>query len=328
MLAYTIRRLFVAIPIMIVSSFVVFVLVSLTGDPLDNLRGRNPPTPHQVFVGERHRLWLDKSLPDRYWTWIKGVVLHGDFGPSVNNSGVTIRHQLFSAFFVTLRLIVAAMILAVIFAVIVGVVSAVRQYTVTDYVATFTGFLFLSMPVFWFAILLKELGIYLNRKLGTDFFATIGARSVLPTPGFWPTVRDIAGHMILPTIVLAMTSYAAWSRFQRAAMLEVLNSDYIRLARAKGLSSRRVMVRHALRNALIPLTTVTALDIGAIFGGAVITETVFNWQGMGRFLIEAIRNRDVFAVEAWLLLTAFIIIVFNLIADLLYAVLDPRIRYA
>ena len=133
---------------------------------------------------------------------------------------------------------------------------------------------------------------------------------------------------MLPTISLALISYAAWSRYQRASMLEVMNSDYVRLARAKGLSRRRVMVKHALRNALIPLTTVTALDLASIISGAVVTETVFQWRGMGDLLLNAIRTDDVYVVMAWLLVTATVVILFNLLADLLYAVLDPRIRYA
>ncbi len=133
--------------------------------------------------------------------------------------------------------------------------------------------------------------------------------------------------MVLPTIALALISYAAWSRYQRASMLEVLNSDYVRLARAKGLRWRKVLTRHALRTALIPLTTVTALDIAAILGGAVITETVFNWNGMGRMLLVGVGRSDTDAVASWLLLAGFVVIVFNIIADVLYAVLDPRIRY-
>ena len=151
----------------------------------------------------------------------------------------------------------------------------------------------------------------------------------MPLPeGFGAQVADIAGHMILPTISLALISYAAWSRYQRSAMLEVMNSDYVRLARAKGLSRRRVMVKHALRNALIPLTTVTALDLASIISGAVLTEAVFQWRGMGDLLLNAIHSDDVYVVMAWLLVTATVVIVFNLLADLLYAVLDPRIRYA
>ena len=326
MLAYSIRRIAVSIPILVVSSFVVFVMVASTGNPVDDLRARNPPPPEAVIKATEHRLWLDQGLFERYWHWIKGLVLHGQFGPSVNST-LNIRSEIVNRLGVTLRLIFAAMVLALILAVVVGVVSAVKQYTAVDYSATFFGFLFLAMPSFWLALLLKQAGIWANDKMGTRVFYTIGDKSVTGVSGGWNTFTDIAGHMILPTISLALISFAAWSRFQRGSMLEVLNSDYVRLARAKGLSSRRVMVKHALRTALIPLATVTALDLAGIIGGAVITETVFQWHGMGDFLLQSIRQRDVFAVEAWLLVFAVVVILFNLIADLLYAVLDPRIRY-
>lgn len=325
MLAFTIRRLLTAIPILIASTMVTFLLVSFSGDPLDDLKQRHPAVPASTIRAKEHLLRLDEPLPQRYLSWLKGL-LHGDFGPSTQslNIGSELGHRLL----VTMRMVALAMLLAVIFAVVVGVISAVKQYSGLDYAFTFSGFLFLSMPVFWFAILLKEfVAIKLNEATGHTFLYTIGDASIDPKHG-WAAVTDVLGHMILPTIVLAMTSYAAWSRFQRAAMLDVLNSDYIRLARAKGLSNRRVMVRHALRTALIPLTTVTALDLAAILGGAVITERVFQWHGMGELLINAITTRDVYVVLAWLLVTAFIVVLFNLIADLLYAVLDPRIRYA
>jgi peptide/nickel transport system permease protein len=144
----------------------------------------------------------------------------------------------------------------------------------------------------------------------------------------WGTITDIAGHMILPVIVLGLVGYAAWSRFTRASMLEVLNSDYVRLARSKGLSPRTVLVKHALRTALIPLTTVTALDIAALLGGAIVTETVFQWNGMGRLFVFAVTNTDFNIMLGWLLIAAVMVILFNLIADVLYGVLDPRIRHA
>ena len=326
MLAYSIRRIAVSIPILVVSSFVVFLMVASTGNPVDDLRARNPPPSPATIHALEHRLWLDQGLLPRYWHWIKGLLLHGSFGPSVNPT-VNIRSEIVNRLGVTLRLIFAAMILALILAVVVGVVSAVKQYSALDYSATFFGFLFLAMPSFWLALLLKQGGIWANNKMGDRVFYTIGQESIPPPNGIWNTFTDIAGHMILPTISLALISFAAWSRFQRGSMLEVLNSDYVRLARAKGLSSRRVMIKHALRTALIPLATVTALDLAAIIGGAVITETVFQWHGMGDFLLQSIRQRDVFAVEAWLLVFAVVVILFNLLADLLYAVLDPRIRY-
>jgi peptide/nickel transport system permease protein len=326
MLAYAIRRLLVSIPIILVSTFVVFLLVTFAGDPLANLRTKQPLPPPQVFANYKHRLRLDQPILERYWHWLTGV-LHGDFGPSVQGGGtLNIGHEILHRFFVSMRLVIAAMVIAAVIAIVVGVISAMRQYSIPDYAFTFTGFLFLSLPVFWFAILLKEGAIWLNNNAGTSL-KTIGDSSPTVAAGFGPHLADAVNHLILPTITLAMTSYAAWSRFNRASMLEVLNSDYIRLARAKGLSRRRVLIRHALRTALIPFVTVTALDMAAILGATIITEDVFQWRGMGTFLLQGITNLDVYVVLAWLLVAALIVIVFNLIADLLYGVLDPRIRY-
>ena len=326
MLAYTVRRMFVSVPILVLATFIVFTMVSLSGDPLSDLKTRNPPPPPRVLELEAARLHLDEPLLLRYWHWIVGVV-HGDFGPSVQST-VVIGPELIDRFLVTFRLIALAMLVAVVLAVLVGVISAVKQYSGTDYTFTFFGFLFLAMPSFWFAILLKEAGISFNSAVGQQVLFTIGDSSVYIAGGGWARFTDILGHMILPTISLALLSFAAWSRFQRAAMLEVLNSDYVRLARAKGLRRGTVMTRHALRTALIPLTTVTALDLGAIISGAVVTENVFQWRGAGSFLLESIQRDDVYAVSGWLLISATFVILFNLAADLLYAVLDPRIRYA
>ena len=326
MLAFALRRILVSIPILLLSSFVVFLLVSVSGDPLSPLRERQPPLPPQTIQAEAVRLWQDVPLLERYWRWLTGL-FQGDFGPSVVSTR-DIGAELGARFFVTLRLIALAMIIALVLAVIVGVVSAVKQYSVTDYSATFIGFLFLSMPAFWLAILLKQGGIEFNLAVGDTLIYTIGEATPNFQGSFGERLADLAGHMILPTISLALISYAAWSRYQRASMLEVMNADYIRLARAKGLTRSTVMVRHGLRNALIPLTTVTALDLASIIGGAVVTERVFQWHGMGELLLDSIANVDVFATMAWLLVTAVVVILFNLIADLLYAVLDPRIRYA
>jgi peptide/nickel transport system permease protein len=311
--------------VLLVATFVVFLLVSASGDPLSALKSHQPPIPHRVIAAQEHRLRLDQPLLERYWHWLTGVI-HGDFGPSVQPH-LAIGSEIVHRLGVTFRLVVIAMFLAAVVAVIVGLISAVKQYTVTDYSFTFTGFLFLSLPVFWFAVLLKQAGIHLNIALGHTYFYTIGEASIPQPSGFFPQMRDYAEHLILPTLVLAMTSYAAWSRFTRASLLDVLNSDYVRLARAKGLSRRRVTVKHALRTALIPLVTVMALDLAGILSGAIVTETVFQWHGMGDFLLTSIRMKDVYATLAWLVIVAVIVILFNLVADLLYAVLDPRIRY-
>jgi peptide/nickel transport system permease protein len=212
-----------------------------------------------------------------------------------------------------------------------GIVSAYRQYSKVDYSFTFVGFVFLAMPTFWIAALLKEGAIQFNNSwqssFGTRPIQTVGQQSIVPPADFLGRMSDYGTHLILPTISLALITYAAWSRFVRGSLLEVLNSDYVRLARAKGLTPRRVMFRHALRTALIPMTTVTALTIAALFGGAIITERVFQWRGMGTLIINAIGERDRYVIMGWLLVVGLIVVLGNIIADLLYAVLDPRIRY-
>lgn len=326
MFAYALRRLLISIPLLILSSMIVYALVHYAGDPLRDLEGRNPPVPPQVLQNRRHDLYLDHSLPAQYWHWLTNIVT-GNFGTSVKgiNIGADLQHRLG----VTLRMVILAMLIAVIFAMIVGVLSAVKQYSAIDYSATLLGFLALSMPVFWLAALLKEfLAIDINRWLGRTVVYTIGDSTPGLTGSFASKLGNQIGHLALPTIALAAVSYAAWSRYQRSSMLDVLNSDYIRLARAKGLSRRRVLVRHALRCALIPITTVVALDVGAILGGAVITERVFAWHGMGEMLLTAVNDQDINRLLAWLMVSAVIVVLFNLIADLLYALLDPRIRYA
>jgi peptide/nickel transport system permease protein len=325
MFSFITRRLLITIPLVLLSSVLVFLLVANSGDPLADLRARNPPVSPQVIEAREHELGLDKPLPQRYATWLTNFV-QGDMGKSVR--GVEVRPLLWQRLKVTLRMVVLASVLAIVLAIGAGVLSAVKQYTPTDYTFTFVGFLFLSMPIFWLAALLKEYGaIRLNKVFGEQVVYTVGAETPNLSGTFTERMANYAGHLILPTLALALISFAAWSRYQRATMLDVLGSDYIRLARAKGLSRTRVMTRHALRNALIPLVTVVAIDIGAVFGGAVITERVFSWQGMGALLVDAVGANDVNVLLAWLMVTALFVVVFNLIADVLYAVLDPRIRY-
>lgn len=329
MFAFVIRRILISIPVLIGSTILTFLMVKATGDPLGNLKMRSPKVPQHTIDLEEHRLHLDQSWPAQYWHWISNIVLHGDFGPSIN-ANADIGHQVFVAMQVTGRLVALSVLISVLLAVVTGVYSAVKQYSITDYVTTFIGFLFLSMPVFWFAILLKQGGIWYNRNVAGSCgfrFGTIGDKSVIPPPCTSHYV-DVLGHLVLPTIVLSLAGYAGWTRFTRASMLEVLNSDYVRLARSKGLKPRQVLIKHALRTALIPLTTVTALDIAALLGGAIVTETVFQWHGMGFLFLTALRNLDFNVMLGWLLVTATIVILFNLLADILYGVLDPRIRHA
>jgi peptide/nickel transport system permease protein len=329
MFFFTIRRIVASALVLVVSSFLVFALCAASFDPLAKYYARNPLPPPSFFAHERQVLGLDQPFFLRYFHWLGGAVT-GNFGNDINGQPVT--DQLWPRLMVTGRLIIAAVVIAVVLAVIVGVLGAVRQYRPSDYVMTFIVYLLIALPTFWFAALLKEyVAGGINRVFGHQVVYTLGEET--PGLGLYGTSGEIwadrIGHLVLPTISLALLSFAAWSRFQRASMLDVLGSDYMRLARAKGLTYRRTVWKHGLRNALIPTTTVVALGVGTLFGGAVITETVFVWHGMGEYLLQdGIGQNDVNVVLGWLLVSAFFVVAFNLIADLLYAVLDPRIRLA
>jgi peptide/nickel transport system permease protein len=327
MLLYSVRRMLASILVLLASSFLVFVLVAQTVDPLAQYRTRQPPPPPQFFEQKREELGLNDPVLVRYWHWLTGV-LRGDFGNNIN--GQPVRPDLFERLGVTARMVIAAMVLAVVLAVIVGVVTAVRKNKPVDYVATIISYILIALPIFWFAVLLKTfVAIKVNEWVGRTILYTASEES--PGISVYGTgseiFKDRLQHLVLPTIALAAITYAAWSRFQRASMLDVMGSEYMKFARAKGLPWRKVLLKHGLRNALIPTTTVVALGLGAIFGGAIITETVFNWNGMGRYLTQnGLGQQDLNVVLGWLIVAAFFIVLFNLIADLLYAVLDPRIR--
>ncbi|MDQ6782763.1 MAG: ABC transporter permease [Actinomycetota bacterium] len=321
-LRFILRRILIAIPVVIATSIITFIIAANTGDPLSQL-ALNPRTPRSVLVQKRIDLHLNDSILHRYEIWASHFI-RGDFGKRVNGSSV--HTALFDALGTSLRMILLAALLAVILGVTVGVISAVRQYTPLDYSATFASFLFYSIPVFWLAGLLKIIGIFINQHVHHTYFFTLGAATPDQTGSFFSHMGETLGHLYLPVLALTLVTYASWSRYQRASMLDVMGSDYVRLARAKGLSAQRVLVRHALRNALIPITTVVAIDFASLFSGAVGTEKVFGWQGMGSLLVDGVTHADTNVVLAWLMVTAVIVIAFNLLADLLYGVLDPRIR--
>jgi peptide/nickel transport system permease protein len=313
------------VPLLLASSLLVFVMVSATGDPAPVQAAEiNPRFSDAQREALRAQFNLDEPVLERYWHWVTGAV-RLDLGE--DNAGHPVWPQIRSGLAVTLRLVVIALVLSVLVAVVVGVVSALRQHSVFDHVTTVVSLVCFSLPVFWLAVLLKLYGgIRLNEALGTRFFSTVGYESPDLPSGLLARLGDYAGHTILPALCLILVSSAQYSRFVRSSMLEVLGSDYLRTARAKGVRPSRVVLDHGLRNALLPLTTVVTLDLGALLGGVVITETVFQWRGMGVLFVEGLRELDVYKVSGWLLVSAVAIIVCNLIADVLYAVLDPRIR--
>lgn len=328
MWAYLLRRLAAGILVLLVLSFGMFILVALSGDPLATLRA-NPATSPATLKAAAAQLHLNQPLIERYWGWLDGLLLHGSFGSSY--TGQPVGAQLAQRLAVTAKLVIPAVILSVLVGVVVGVISAVRQYKPVDHISTGLAYLFFSTPVFVLGLLLKDfLAVDLNRAAGHTVLYTVG-ESTPGINGTWNVLANEVQHAVLPVLTLTLITYATWSRFQRAAMLDVLNADYIRLARAKGLSPRRVLFVHALRNALVPVVTIVAIDFAALVGGAVVTEVVFSWYGMGQYLLNGltgVESPDVYVVQGWLVVAGTAVIIFNILADVLYGLLDPRVRYA
>jgi peptide/nickel transport system permease protein len=290
---------------------------------------RRPDREHQgepqfsvvTYRNLQHKYHLDRSIPVRYGYWVQDVVTN-KLGTSLLTSQPiwpdikrTVGH--------TAQFIIIAELLAI-SSITVGIFSAIRQYSVFDYTFTSLSFLGFAMPVFWLALVLQILFVDFYNHWHVRLVYTSGLNTV---PGGPAWSLDRLQHLALPVITLFVVSFALYSRYMRASMLDVINSDYIRTARAKGVSERKVIMRHIFRNALIPITTVAALNIGGLLGGAIVTETVFTLDGFGFYFVQKLGQGDTYAVMAYLLVTAVIIIIFNLIADITYGFLDPRIRY-
>jgi peptide/nickel transport system permease protein len=323
MLSYVVRRLLYSCVVLVLASFLVFTFVTISGDPLASLEA-NPNITDATKQAVRERKHLDESIPRRYVIWLQEAVTN-QFGTTILTNE-PIMPDLWRVMKNTLQLVFVAEMLAVLIAVVIGVCSALRQYSAFDYSATTFSFLGLATPVFWLALMLQVMVVQIYEQTGYRIFPIAGLNSVDPGTGV-SFVIDRAHHLVLPVIVLMVASVATYSRFMRASMLEVINSDYVRTARAKGVAESRVQMKHAFRNALIPLVTLVALNFGALLGGVIVTETVFSLDGMGLYFTNALLLNDPYPVMAWLMVTAILIIVFNLIADIAYGLLDPRVRY-
>jgi peptide/nickel transport system permease protein len=322
MVTYIIRRLLYSIPVLFVSSFLIFTFVATTTDPLEAVKMQ--PNVNQAairLVQEQNH--LNDPIIVRYGYWVKDAFTNS-FGRTILGERPILPDML-NRLKVTVQLIIAAEVLTLLLAIALGVYSAIRQYSVFDYSMTTLSFLGLAIPVFWLGLILQIIFVNIFNKWGVRIFYTSGLDNVDPGTGFHFVVQR-AQHLVLPVITLATLNIAGYSRFMRASMLEVINADYVRTARAKGLIERRVIFRHAFRNALIPLMTLAAIDFGTLFGGTVITETVYALPGMGRYFIDALAGGETYVIMAWLMVTSAMVILFNLIADVVLGFLDPRIR--
>jgi ABC-type dipeptide/oligopeptide/nickel transport system permease component len=322
-LTYVIRRLLYSAVVLIAASFLVFTFVSVSGNPLARFE-TTPNISKQTIENVRERKHLNDSIIVRYGYWVKEAVTD-QFGTTLLTNQ-PILPDLWRVMKNTMQLVFIAEALAILVAVGIGVYSALRQYSVFDYTATTFSFLGLSAPVFWIALMLQVLVVQIFSWTGHRIFPIANLSSVDPGTGLSFAV-DRAHHLVLPVLVLMIASTATYTRYMRASMLEVINSDYVRTARAKGLPEKRVTMKHAFRNALIPLVTLAALNFGVILSGAIVTETVFSLDGMGLYFVTALLQNDPYPVMAFLMIVATMVILFNLLADIAYGFLDPRVRY-
>jgi peptide/nickel transport system permease protein len=320
---YIVRRLLLSIPVLIAASIVVFFGLSIVGDPLGELR--TAPNVSQATIDLlTQRKHLDQPLIVQYGYWVQSAVTDR-FGTTLL-SDQPIWPNLRRALWHTLQLVVIAEVLSLGIGILLGVISAKRQYSIFDYAVTTISFLGYSIPIFWFALILQVLATNFFVATGTRVFYTAGLSSVDPGTGF-AFLIDRLQHLALPILALAYVSVALYSRYMRSSMLEVINADYVRTARAKGLRESAVTRKHALRNAMIPIVTLAALNFGSVVSGVIVTETVFALDGMGLFFIRALGAREVYSIMAFLMVTSIFVVIGNLLADILYGYLDPRIRY-
>ncbi|AGL19016.1 ABC transporter permease [Actinoplanes sp. N902-109] len=326
MLGYLLRRLGYFTVLMLVAAFLSYVLAATALSPRAYFEARQPPPPAAQVDAQLAVLGLDPHQPllVRFGHWAVHAA-HGDLGRSIKG-GAPVNDEFGRRIGVSLRLLVVGTLLGTALGVLIGMWSAVRQYRLSDRTVTLISFVLLSTPTFLLALFLKIGALALNEHSGRQLISFTGEK----TPGlhgsFAAVAADRAVHLLLPTLAIGLTSLAAYSRYQRSAMLDVLGADYLRTAEAKGLSRRRVLVKHGLRTALIPMSTFFAFGFLGVLTGATFTEKIFGWHGMGEWFIDSITNNDVNAVVAVNLFAAGTVLLSGLLADVLHALLDPRVR--
>lgn len=320
---YLIRRLLQAIPLLLVISVILFALINaVPGGLLTAYENMDDITPED-YARLRAKYGYDESVAAKYVKWLRNVAT-GDWGASFVSKRPVIQ-EIKERLPNTLLLMGLAFVATLLIAVPLGIFSALKQYTFFDHILTTLAFAGQSLPVFWFGLLLIIIFAVELKAPGTGRPLLPGAG--MSTPGAPFSLGDRIAHLILPVTMLSAVSAAGYMRYMRSSMLDVINQDYVRTARGKGLAEKVVIGRHALRNALIPLVTLIALDLPTLFNGAIFTETIFAWPGMGRLFLDSAFKTDYPMLMALLMINTVLIVLSNLLADVVYAFLDPRIRY-
>ncbi|MGF0314424.1 ABC transporter permease [Nocardia fluminea] len=323
MTGFLLRRTLNYVVLLLLASFLTFSLASLTFNPLESLEQRNPRPPQSVIDAKADQLHLDEPIPQRYLTWLGGVA-HGDFGTTL--AGQPVSEELGRRVAVSLRLLILGSVIGTVLGVLIGAAGAIRQYKFSDYFSTVLSLLIISTPIFLLATLLKYGVLQINTATGTQIFLYTGETSATQVTGFWNQMVDRAQHLVLPTLALALGAMAGYSRYQRNAMLDVLGSDFIRTARAKGLTRNHALYKHGLRTALIPMATLFAYSLGALITGATFVEKIFGWHGVGEWLVDSINSQDLYVVVTVTAFAGLVVLVSGLLSDVVLALLDPRVR--
>ncbi len=317
------RRTLQSIPLLLAISIILYgILYNMPGGPLAPYL-QNPHITAADIARLKHNLGMDQPVPIQYLKWL-GHVLVGDMGYSTSNSEPVFQ-ALIERFPATLELMGASLVISIAIGIAAGLISAVYRYSVFDYVITTGAFFGQSMPVFWFALMMQLAFSVHGVPLPFGYQIQLPSAGISSSDTF--DLGDRLEHLILPATVLSLLGIASFSRFMRSSLLEVLGTDYMRTAAAKGLSFRTILFKHGLKNALIPVVTVIALSLPGIIGGAIFTETIFAWPGMGRLFYNALTQSDLALLMGYLLLIAFLVVFSNLLADVVYAWLDPRVKY-
>jgi peptide/nickel transport system permease protein len=324
LLTYIIRRTLQNIPLLLLISIILYAILSQApGGPLTPYL-QNPHITEADIARLKHNLGLDQPVYIQYLHWL-GMVVRGDFGYSTSNS-MPVLDAILDRMPATLELMGSALVVSLVVGVSMGIYSALNPYSFADYAITTFAFFGQSMPVFWFALMLQLLFSIVGIPLPFGYHIVLPSAGIAENDTF--QLGDRLSHLVLPTVVLSLLYVAQWSRFMRSSMLEVIKTDYIRTASAKGLNWRVIVFKHALKNALIPLVTVTALSLPVLVGGAVVTEDIFAWPGMGRLFYNGLLQFDFALLMGYLMLVSLLVVFFNLLADVAYAWLDPRVKYS
>lgn len=315
MLRFLLNRVAQALLLLVMVSVIAFGVLHLApGGPLAEF-AQTPGMTDADLQRIAHQMGLDRSLPQQYLEWATRLLV-GDWGRSYRDKQAVL-DVIFSHLGPTFELMGSSMIIAILIGTWIGIMGAIRPYGMFDTLATIGTMVALSIPTFWFGLVMIYVFSVSLGWLPAGNLYTIGDGSFL----------DFLHHLIAPALVLALVTVATWSRFMRASMLDVINQDYIRTARAKGVPERTILLHHALRNALLPMITILGLHLPSLLGGALVTETVFTWPGMGRLFLDSISYRDYPVVMGLLMISACMVLAGNLLADMLYSVADPRVRF-